>query len=98
MTKHSPKAQYPVSQSQSGHSRSTVWVVDQIEEGMAAVEVDGRAVIHVPLWILPSGVEEGDVLQSTLTEDPAEQARRLDRSRDQVSVRSKGDRGGDVVL
>lgn len=83
---------------QSVDSPSSVWVIDQIEEQIASVEVDGRTAINVPLWMLPRGVQEGDVLRVTMAHDPAEQARRLERSKEQVSVKSKNDPGGDVVL
>lgn len=39
-----------------------IWTVDTIEEGAAAIEVDGRQVTTVPRWVLPSGAKEGDVL------------------------------------
>jgi hypothetical protein len=39
------------------------WAVDAIEEGMARIEEDGERMITVPLYLLPSGVREGQVLQ-----------------------------------
>lgn len=38
------------------------WVVDSIEEFVASIEVDGGKMIQLPLWILPDGVREGQVL------------------------------------
>ena len=39
------------------------WVVDGIEEGMARIEEDGERMITVPVYLLPAGVREGQVLQ-----------------------------------
>ncbi len=41
------------------------WIVDVIEEGSAAVEVDGRQVTPLPRWLLPVGARQGDVLAVT---------------------------------
>ncbi len=38
------------------------WTVDSIEEFVASIEVDGGTLIQLPLWILPDGVHQGDVL------------------------------------
>lgn len=43
------------------------WVVDAIEEGHAAIEVDGRSLLHVPLAQLPAGVREGEVLSVSVS-------------------------------
>lgn len=43
------------------------WVVDSVEEGQAAIEVDGRSLLHVPLAQLPAGVREGDVLSVSVS-------------------------------
>lgn len=99
-----PRQQPPSAKSnQPGHpsadgGNSQLWVIDQIEERIASVEVDGRATVNIPLWMLPHGVREGDVLRVTMVPDAAEQARRLERSRQQVTVKSKNDPGGDVTL
>jgi len=42
------------------------WAVDGIEEGMARIEEDGERMITVPVYLLPAGVREGQVLQVTL--------------------------------
>lgn len=85
-------------QDQPAKPLETVWVVDQIEEGEASIEVDGRGTFTVPLWLLPQGVREGDVLAASIGQDPQEKARRLDKSKAQVAVKSKNDRPGDIVL
>lgn len=72
-------------------SSTSTWVVDQIDNGVAAVEVDGKTTIAVPLGALPTGVREGDVLRATIVQDPAEKDRRLAQSAAQLS---KGDSGG----
>ncbi len=38
------------------------WSVDSIEEFVASVEVDGRTMTQLPLWLLPSAVKEGQIL------------------------------------
>jgi hypothetical protein len=88
------------------------WTIDVIEEGAAAVEVDGRQVTPLPRWLLPEGAKEGDVLtvhhersreRSTLTIeiDREEGKKALRRSKEQRARGSKmasNDPGGDVVL
>lgn len=84
------------------------WVIDEIEEGVAAVVEDGDRLRHVPLWMLPTGVAEGDVLTVTLTRSSrhsAEVTVAVDRveappSRGQGKKRprSRSDRGGDIIL
>ena len=44
----------------------SVWVVDQMEEGTASIEVDGDRMITVPRRMLPNGVREGHVLRVTI--------------------------------
>jgi hydrogenase maturation factor len=94
--------------SMSKHSKHT-WVVDVMEEGSASIEVDGRSVTPIPVWILPDGVKEGDVLAVThdrgedrsailIETDPQAKKKALDKSAKQVSRKSKGDRGGDIQL
>jgi len=89
------------------------WIIDSIEERVAAIEVDGSAVVRLPQWVLPRGAREGDVLavsheldadgeRSTLRialdREAKEQA--LDRSRRQTRKGRKGarDPGGDITL
>lgn len=83
--------------------------VDAIEEGVAAVEQEGR-LRHLPVSMLPAGVKEGDILEvrveqtdgaarTTITIDRAatEKARR--RSEAQVAAKRPGnDPGGNIVL
>ena len=90
------------------HSRHT-WIVDVIEDGSASIEVDGRSVTPIPEWLLPEGAKEGDVLAVThdrtagksslvIENDPEAKRAALDRSRKQVSRKTKNDPGGDVTL
>lgn len=89
------------------------WVVDGIEEGVARIEEEGKAVIMVPAWLLPAGVREGQVLRVTCTgtarlattvvevdEEATDAA--LARSREQVERIARASRardpGGDVAL
>lgn len=86
------------SSSSAPHGDSTsVWVIDQIENGTASVEVNGKTFVTMPVEVLPKGVREGDVLRATIVHDPAEQARRLARSATQVAKGGKGGKG-DIKL
>lgn len=46
------------------------WALDSIEEGMARLEEDGERMITIPLYLLPPGVAEGQLLRVTRTPDP----------------------------
>ena len=85
------------------------WVVDSVEEGLAAVEEDGARMLYVPAWLLPAAAREGDVLRVsrrdegaaaslTIEVDRAATEEALGRSREQVSRLSQHDSGGDIVL
>jgi hypothetical protein len=76
----------------SGGSAS-VWVIDQIENGVASVEINGRNIVTIPVEVLPKGVREGDVLRVTISQDPAELARRLAKSAAQVAKGGSGGKG-----
>lgn len=41
------------------------WTIDVMEEDSAAIEVDGRQIVHVPRWILPQRAREGVILAVT---------------------------------
>lgn len=85
------------------------WVVDAIEEGVAAIEEDGQRLVHVPVWALPAGTREGDVLRVSATGD-AERVELLvvkdDAARDAALARSAArerprnpkDEGGPIRL
>ncbi len=77
----------------AGGGTTTTWVIDQINSGVASVEVDGKSVVNLPLGILPKGVSEGDVLRVTITLDPAELARRLKASAAQIAKGGTGGKG-----
>jgi hypothetical protein len=83
------------------------WVVDSIDEGIAAVEEDGERIVRVPRWMLPDEAREGSVLSVRresgdggvvlrIELDARAEAEALERSRRQVGERS-GD-GGDITL
>jgi hypothetical protein len=59
-------------------------VVDRIENDIAALETEGKAMIMVPLSLLPEGVAAGDVLLEhggRYTIDKGETARRREYNR-----------------
>jgi len=85
------------------------WVVDSIEEGVAAIEEDGARMLHVPGWLLPAAAREGDVLRVSRRDEGAVASFRIEvdggaadqarsRSREQVSRLSHSDPGGDIVI
>ncbi|HEV2146307.1 MAG TPA: DUF3006 domain-containing protein [Longimicrobiaceae bacterium] len=86
------------------------WTVDSIEEGVAAVAEEGGRVLHLPLWLLPDGVREGDVVAVAREEGPDRVVlhlavdrdateRALRRSREQVEGAPPGPHPtGDIVL
>ncbi|HEX2188137.1 MAG TPA: DUF3006 domain-containing protein [Longimicrobiaceae bacterium] len=86
------------------------WTVDSIEEGIAAVVDAGGRVLHLPLWLLPGGVREGDVLAVareggadrvalTVAVDRDATERAFRRSRERVEGAPPGPHPvGDVVL
>lgn len=85
------------------------WVVDSVEEEVAAVHQDDGRLVRVPVWILPAGTREGDVLSVEhsavdgasslrITVDRAATDDALRRSREQVERRLPPDPGGDIVL
>lgn len=80
------------------------WVVDVMEEGSAAVQVDGREITPLPQWVLPADAHEGDVLRviharsgtrSVLTIEVDRSATRLagERSADQLRAAPPSGRG-----
>ncbi len=91
-------------------SVSRRWVVDSIEEGIAAVHEAGAGLVRVPAWMLPPGVREGDVLavehsvdsggasSLRISHDRAATEDAMRRSREQLSRAARGDPGGDIVL
>jgi hypothetical protein len=85
------------------------WIIDVIEDGSASIEVDGRTVTPIPQWMLPEGAKEGDVLSVShdretgksmllIETDPQARKKALDKSAQQVSRKSRTDRGGDIQL
>ena len=85
------------------------WVVDSIEDGVAAVEEDGARMLYAPAWLLPFATREGDVLRVSRRDEGAVASLRIEvdggaadrgrsRSREQVSRLSHTDPGGDIVL
>jgi hypothetical protein len=84
------------------------WVVDSVEEGIAALEEDGERLIHLPAWLLPRGAREGAILSAErehaakessvirirVDEDASRDVQRISRERRS----SGGDEGGNIKL
>lgn len=83
-------------------TKSLHWVVDAIEEGSAAIEVDGGAVIHLPCGLLPADAKPGDVLRVSIEIDAAATKRAVADSAAQIKkgmdASRKRDPGGDIQL
>lgn len=97
----------------SDHVEQHRWVVDSIEESVAAIEVDGGPMVNVPLSLLPARAREGHVLSVrherptggarsvlTIEIDDAATARASADSAAQVQkgLHRSTDPGGDIVL
>jgi hypothetical protein len=94
------------------HDGKHRWVVDSIEERAASIEVDGKDMITMPLWVIPDGAKEGDVLAVqherpakgqrstlTITVDADATKKALAESAAQVKKGARSnDEGGDIVL
>jgi len=87
------------------------WAIDSIEEQSASVEVDGKQMVQLPLWLLPAAAKEGDVLsvnhersadglQSTLKialdRDATRSARERSVAVPKKTGKEKVDPGGDI--
>ncbi len=80
------------------------WIVDSIEEGIAALEEDGERLVHVPAWILPKETREGTTLlverertakgASAVRITIDDEAKRISKERPDRG----GDSGGDIRL
>jgi len=86
-----------------------IWSIDTLSDTSASVEMDGGHIVPIPRWMLPQGVQEGDVYRVqhevgatksvvTIVVDAEEKARRLARSKAQVARKSGNDPGGDITL
>lgn len=86
-----------------------LWVIDQITDETATIEVDGALTTTVPVWMLPRDMAEGDIVRVKhdrrsdrsilmIVRDDDERRRRLERSERQVSTSSKHDTPGDIQL
>lgn len=56
-----------------------------MEEDSAAIEVDGRQIVHVPRWILPHRAREGVIL--SVTHERSGAASRLSIEIDEAAMR-----------
>lgn len=97
----------------SDHVEQHRWLVDSIEESIAAIEVDSGPIVNVPRWLLPARAREGHVLsvrhdrprdgaRSVLTieiDDAATARARADSAAQvQKGLHRPNDPGGDVIL
>ena len=86
----------------TSRTRAQRWVIDSIEENVASIEVDGRAMVTLPHSLLPDGAKEGHVLRVTIEIDEAGTKQAMDASAAQVKrgmeESRKRDKGGDIKL
>jgi hypothetical protein len=94
------------------HDGQHRWVVDSIEERAASVEIDGKDMVTLPLWLIPDGAKQGDVLKVlhdrpaqgersmlTILVDVAATKQSLAESAAQVKKGAPAkDAGGDIIL
>jgi hypothetical protein len=96
------------------HRTTHRWVVDGIEEDIARIVEDGGRTIHVPGWLLPDGVREGQVLavvreagdragvrlEITIDDSATDATRVVAQAADAhpIVLTGRRDEGGDVVL
>lgn len=78
------------------------WVVDDIQEGMASIELPNGKMITLPASILPRGVEPGQIVRVSFEIDEAATKKAIAESAAQVKkgrdASRKRDPGGDIVL
>jgi hypothetical protein len=85
------------------------WVVDSLEEGVATVVEDDARVRHVPAWLLPDTVREGDVLRVARRNEGVAALLRIEvdgaateagraRSLEQLGRLVRSDSEGDIVI
>ena len=86
------------------------WTIDVMEEDSAAIEVDGRQIVHVPRWILPQRAREGVILSVTHErsgatsrlsieiDDEAMRGASAESDAKVLRTRNSKDPGGDVKL
>jgi hypothetical protein len=89
------------------HERHT-WIIDAIEDDIAAVEEDGEQLRHVPRWLLPPDAKEGAILsvERRIGDDGTTRliiaidadATRRARDAPRIRPRNPSDGGGDIVL
>lgn len=56
-------------------------VVDQIESGIARVELEWREIVHIPVKYLPKGTREGNVLDIIFRLNPAKEKEKREEVR-----------------
>ena len=72
------------------------WTIDVMEEDSAAIEVDGRQIVHVPRWILPQRAREGVIL--TVTHERSGAVSRLSIEIDEEAMRGAASESDAQVL
>ena len=85
------------------------FIVDRHEDDVSVIEIDGRTVLDVPRWLLPTGARGDDVLAVTVeagaeravitvARDAAATERAKAAGRRAVERLKPKDPGGDLVL
>jgi hypothetical protein len=92
-------------------SETHSWAIDSIEEFVASVEVDGKRMVQLPQWLLPTAAKEGEVLsvkhelsadgvrstvEITLDRDATRRAHERSTAVPKKTGKEKVDPGGDI--
>jgi hypothetical protein len=104
-----PVAPPPDDPMKSAEKHESQWIVESLGETTATVEVDGKAMMKVPRWLLPGDAKEKDVLAVTraaegdrvslkVERDAGATRAALDASAKQLRDAPVDKKGGDVTL
>ena len=82
------------------NSVNSSWTIDQINEEWATLTslTQNDLSIELPLSLLPQSVQEGQILQMNLAQDPTATQEETDQLKQEISQLSADDDGGDFSL
>jgi hypothetical protein len=86
------------SPSSSSKPNQTALFLDRIEGDVAVLILGESQEVKLPKSLLPSGAQEGEVLQLSLVRDPEATKKAQERVDKKRADLTKGDTGGDIKL